>query len=223
MGPCVKVFLDDVAKDAAEKAPQSLFDAQVESQQRWEQKLLAARGSENPYALHKELGKSMSDNVTIIRVNKKLNETLSLVRNLKDRYQNNLGMPDGSLWTNQSLTFTKALRDMIALSEAITMAAIAREESRGAHFKVPDHLAERHDISLEERSLKRDDENWLKTTLVTCQGGAPDKFGTPLLSYEKVDISLVQPVARSYGKTVPPSPAPAPAKAPAPEPVVMAK
>jgi succinate dehydrogenase / fumarate reductase flavoprotein subunit len=203
MGPCIKVYLEDIAKDAAENAPQSLYAGQVQAQQNWEKQLLSAKGSDNPYALHRLLGKSMSDNVTIIRINDRLRQTLALVRQLKDRYQNNLGVPDGNLWTNQTLTFTKALRDMIALSEAITVAAIARDESRGAHFKVPDDLANRHDMSLEDRSYKRDDANWLKSTLVTCKGGAPDHFGTPELSYEPVDISLVVPVARSYGKTAP--------------------
>ncbi len=146
----------------------------------------------------------MSDNVTIIRINKKIRETLTLIEQLKDRYQNNLGMPDAGTWSNQTLSFAKSVRDMIVLSEAIAKAALAREESRGAHFKVPDDKADHHEIPLDQRSLPRDDEHWLKTTLVTCRGAAPDKFGQTLLSYEAVDISLVQPVARSYGKTTAP-------------------
>ncbi|HVT82892.1 MAG TPA: hypothetical protein VHM90_19800, partial [Phycisphaerae bacterium] len=88
-----------------------------------------------------------------------------------------------------------ALWDMILLSEAITKAAIAREESRGAHFKIPDELETRTDIPLDDRALKRDDEHWLKTTLVSYQSGQA------MLSYEPVDISLAEPVKRDYGKT----------------------
>jgi succinate dehydrogenase / fumarate reductase flavoprotein subunit len=205
MGPCVKTYIEDVAGNASDAAPQSLFDGQVKAQQAWEQKLLSSKGTDNPYVLHRLLGKSMSDNVTIIRINKKMSETLALIQQLKHRYQNNLGMPDTGTWTNNTLTFTKALRDMLALSEAITLAAINRNESRGAHFKVPDDKADRHDLSLDDRKYPRNDEEWLKTTLVTCGAVAPDQFPTPTLSYEPVDISIVQPVARTYGKTPTPS------------------
>ena len=204
MGPCIKNYLTDVAKGSAEDLGQGLYDAKSQEQQSWEQKLLTAKGGDNPYVIHRELGKTMSDNVTIIRINKRMKETLALVRTLKDRYQNNLGMPDTGTWSNQTLTFAKAVRDMLMLAEAITMAAIARDESRGAHFKIPDDRADRTDISLDERSFQRDDEHWLKSTLVTCSGGQdPAKFGTPVLNYEPVDVSLVKPIPRSYGKTAP--------------------
>lgn len=200
MGPCVKNYVDGLKSGAAE-ASQGLFDARVKEQKDWETKLLASTGTDNPYVIHRELGKSMSDNITIIRINKKIKETQSLIEKLKDRFLNNLGMPDTGTWSNQTLSFTKSVRDMLALSEAIAKAALARDESRGAHFKVPDDKAEHHEISLDERSFKRDDANWLKSTLVTCQGGSASSFGTAVLSYEPVDISLVPPVARTYGKT----------------------
>ncbi len=191
----------EIGEDAAQVAPQSLFDAGVKAQVAWEQTLFASKGQDNPYVLHRLMGKSMSDNVTIIRINSKMRETLALLQGLKDRYRNNLGMPDTGTWTNNTLTFTKALRDMLALAEAITLAAINRNESRGAHFKVPDDKADRHDLSLDERKYPRNDEEWLKTTLVTCKQVPPDQFPTPELSYEPVDVSIVTPVARTYGKT----------------------
>ena len=76
-----------------------------------------------------------------------------------------------------------------------TKAAIAREESRGAHFKITDEMETRHDIPLDDRALKRDDEHWLKTTLATYQDGQA------VIAYEPVDISLASPVKRDYGKT----------------------
>ena len=94
---------------------------------------------------------------------------------------------------------------MILLSEAITKAAIARDESRGAHFKIPDELETRTDIPLDDRALKRDDAHWLKTTLVSYQNGRAE------LSYEPVDISLAAPVKRDYGKQTGTNPAKAPA------------
>jgi succinate dehydrogenase / fumarate reductase flavoprotein subunit len=108
------------------------------------------------------------------------------------------------MWNNQSLGFARACWDMILLGEAVTAAALAREESRGSHFKIPDDMINHHDLPLEERALQRDDEHWLKTTLVSYVDGKA------ALSYEPVDVSLVPPRARNYGKvTAPPAKAPA--------------
>ncbi len=186
---------------------QRLFDGGVEQQQAAQAKLLNSKGTDNPYLMHRELGRAMSDNVTIIRCDSKLRQTLALIESLKERYQNNLGLPDSGMWNNQSLGFARACWDMLLLGEAVTTAALAREESRGSHYKIPDDLMDRHDIPLEKRSLPRDDGNWLKTTLVTYVDGKAQ------LSYEPVDTSLVTPRARNYGKVV----APAAAKAPVPE------
>ena len=202
MGPCVKVYIDEIQKGSSADVNQFVYDARIREQQTWEQKLVNAKGSMNPYVIHRELGKSMSDNVTIIRVNQRMKKTLDLIYELEGHYQNNLGMPDSGTWSNQTLSFAKAVRDMLLLAEAITKAAIARDESRGAHFKIPDEKAGHTELSLDERSLPRDDAHWLKTTIVACEGGGdPAKFGTAKLSYQAVDISLVPPVARSYGKT----------------------
>jgi succinate dehydrogenase / fumarate reductase flavoprotein subunit len=198
MAPGIKKFIE-AQKPAAEQN-QQLYDDAVERQKSAQNRLLAAKGTDNPYVLHRELGKAMSDNVTIIRCNAKLRQTLDLIESLKDRYQNNLGLPDSGLWNNQSLAFARACWDMILLSEAITMAALARNESRGSHFKIPDELADRHDLPLDQRAMPRDDEHWLKTTLVTYENGRA------VLSYEPVDVSLVAPRARNYGKVTAPAP-----------------
>ena len=210
MGPCVKNYLTNPG--SAAEVPQKLYDDRTQAQKTWEQKLLTSRGTDNPYVIHRELGKTMSDNVTIIRVNKRMKQTLALIEDLKHRFQNNLGMPDTGTWSNQTVMFAKAVRDMLMLSEAITKAAIARDESRGAHYKLPDDKADRMDLSLDARAMPRDDEHWLKTTIVECTGGEdPSRFGTPNLVYEPVDISHIKPVARDYGKVT--AGAPAAAKA----------
>ena len=196
MGPCVKNYMSDIEKGSVTAAPQSLFDAAVKEQTDVQNWLLNTNGDQNPYLLHRELGRSMSDNVTIIRVNRRMRETLALIEDLKGRYKTRLGLPDKSLWSNQSLTFSRTVWDMLLLSEAITKAAIARDESRGAHYKIPDEREMHLEIPLDVRSLQRNDEEWLKSTLVSYEGGAA------VLSYEPVDISLVTPRARTYGKTV---------------------
>jgi succinate dehydrogenase / fumarate reductase, flavoprotein subunit len=202
MGPCVKNYLDSAKTSASAEAPQALFESQVELQKAFEKKLLNAKGERNPYVIHRELGKSMSDNVTIIRINSRMKQTAAVIAKLKDEYQNNLGLPDSGTWSNQTLSFAKSVKDMLMLAEAITAAAMARDESRGAHFKIPDEMAGRTELSMDERALPRDDANFLKTSVLACEGGGdPAVFGKAKLSYLPVDISIVTPVARSYGKT----------------------
>jgi len=60
----------------------------------------------------------------------------------------------------------------------ITLGALNRNESRGAHYK-PDFP-------------NRDDANWLKTTIAEYSGEGP------VLSYDPVDISLIPPRKRDY-------------------------
>jgi len=93
------------------------------------------------------------------------------------------------MWTNQNLSFARAVRDMILQSEAILKGALARNESRGAHYKpeFPD----------------RDDENFLKATVATYNKAAD----AAVIEYEQVDTSLVTPRARTYGKKAAESPA----------------
>jgi aspartate oxidase len=69
---------------------------------------------------------------------------------------------------------------MLHLARVITLGALNRNESRGAHYK-PDFP-------------NRDDENWLKTTIAEYSGEGP------VFSYEAVDISLLEPRKRDYSK-----------------------
>jgi succinate dehydrogenase / fumarate reductase flavoprotein subunit len=193
MGPSIKNYIEN-EKSSATDMSSSVFDAKSREQTELMKKLMSANGDQNPYVIQKELGKTMSDNVTIIRINQRMKQTLALIDDLKNRYQTKLGMPDGAMWSNQSLGFTRSVWDMLLLSEAITKAAIARQESRGAHYKIPDELADRIDMSLDSRALPRDDQQWLKSTIATYRNGECE------LSYEDVDISLAEPVKRDYGK-----------------------
>ncbi len=147
---------------------------------RWEERFetIARReGTENPYRLHQELGKTMLENVTIVRNNEDLQKTDDAIRVLMDRWHA-IRVPDRGSWANKSLSFTNQLWNMLELARVITRGALNRNESRGAHFK--------------PEFPKRDDDTWLKTTIATW---TPDG---PALAYEPVDISLVEPEERHY-------------------------
>jgi succinate dehydrogenase / fumarate reductase flavoprotein subunit len=149
----------------------------------------------------------MTDNCTVVRHNDRLQATLSQCEQWKQRYKR-VRLSDTLMWTNQNLSFTRATRDMIVMAEAILKGALLRNESRGAHYKpeFPD----------------RDDANFLRATIATYDAAGD----AAVITYDKVDTSLVEPRARTYGKkesgatkavaaSAPPTAAPTPSPVPA--------
>ncbi|MGD0461352.1 MAG: succinate dehydrogenase flavoprotein subunit [Tepidisphaeraceae bacterium] len=180
-GRCVKNYCTDVAAVAAADVPQSVFDAAVKQETDRQNWLVNNQGDENPYLLWQEMGRWMTDNCTVLRHNERLQQTLERCQQWKERYQR-VKLSDTGMWTNQNLSFARATRDMIVLAEAILMGALSRNESRGAHYK--------------PAFPKRNDEEFLKTTIAQY-----DPAGNcPRISYDAVDISLVPPRMREYGK-----------------------
>jgi len=158
--------------------PSTIFDAAVkEEQQKWDD-TLKMNGTENAYVLHKELGEWMTDNVTVVRYNDRLQATDDKIVELLERYEN-INIVDTQLWSNQGATFTRQLKNMLYLARVITLGALNRNESRGAHYK-PDFP-------------NRDDENFLKTTMAKFDG-----HSAPIFHYEEVDVSLIPPRTRDY-------------------------
>src|SRR5699024_10598086 len=138
-------------------------------------------GTENAYQLHKELGEWMTDNVTVVRDNARLEKTEEKLEELLERWDN-INIGDTSKWSNQAVMFTRQLKNMIHLARVITKGARLRDESRGAHYKpeFPD----------------RNDEEFLKTTIATFD----KETQAPVITYEEVDVSLITPRARDYTK-----------------------
>ena len=153
--------------------------AAKEAEEKAFEKLMSMRGSENAFQLHKELGDVMLENVTIVRVNDKLKKTDEKLQELLKRWEN-IGLNDTGKWANQEALFVRQLRGMILLARVITLAALNRNESRGAHYK--------------PEFPERNDAEWLKTTVATFN---PATMG-PELKYDEVDISHIKPRPRRY-------------------------
>jgi succinate dehydrogenase / fumarate reductase flavoprotein subunit len=177
----IKNYATDAAPTAAADVPRSVYDGVVRSETDKQNWLVNNTGNENPYLLWQEMGKAMTDNCTVVRHNERLQKTLEQCQGWKQRYKR-VRLSDTGMWTNQNLSFARALRDMILSAEAILKGALLRNESRGAHFKpaYPD----------------RDDANFLKATLATYDPATD----SAQISYGPVDVSLVAPRARTYGK-----------------------
>ena len=175
-GPGVATYVKNLPKSSDDLAS-SLFQRERQERQRHYETLAASVGNENPYRLHEELGDVMTANVTVVRYNDRLKATDAKIQELQERIER-VSIADNSSWTNQLIPFTRQLKNMLHLARAVTLGALARNESRGAHYK-PDFP-------------KRDDARFLKTTIAEW---TPDG---PALSYESVDTSLIKPRLRNY-------------------------
>lgn len=164
-------------KNASGDVPQHFFETERKKREEQFENILKMDGNENPYQLHRELGNVMNENVTVVRYNDRLQKTDDKILELMERYKR-IGLTDKSRWENQMAPFTRQLWNMLELARVITIGALNRDESRGAHYK-PDFP-------------QRNDENWLKTTKAAWTSNGPS------FSYEAVDISLLQPRERNY-------------------------
>ncbi len=184
-GPAVCKYADgqEVRSDKANPA----FAAATAMRKSEYETLRGMDGGENPFQIWRELGNVMTENVTVVRDNAKLEQTIGIIDGLQDRYAK-VSVSDSSGWSNQTLPFTRQLGNMLTLARIITKGALLRDESRGAHYK-PDFP-------------NRDDERFQKTTVATFDAGNPRD---PKIGYEAVDLSQVAPRARVYtsGSTKP--------------------
>jgi succinate dehydrogenase / fumarate reductase flavoprotein subunit len=134
-------------------------------------------GNENAYVIHKELGEWMTNNMTVVRFNDKLEQTIHKIKELKQRYAN-ININDTANWNNAGVAFTRQLWNMLELSEAMTLGALMRNESRGAHYK--------------PEFPNRDDDQFMKSTIAKWTADGPQ------ISYEDIDVSLIKPRKRDY-------------------------
>jgi succinate dehydrogenase / fumarate reductase flavoprotein subunit len=173
--PAAIEYAKSVERNGADGS--KIYDQELKRQEEINDALIKQPGTENQYVLHEEMGKWMTDNVTVVRYNDKLKATDAKLLELMDRYRH-ISINDSNLWATMALPHARHLKNMLELARVITLGALNRNESRGAHYK-PDFP-------------KRDDENFLKTTIAEFSGEGP------VLSYEAVDISLLKPRVRDY-------------------------
>jgi succinate dehydrogenase / fumarate reductase flavoprotein subunit len=90
-------------------------------------------GGENPYSVHMDLQACMQTLVGIIRTESELRQALDEIASLRKRLDN-VTVP-GNRQYNSAWHQALDLEFMLTVSEAITLAAIERKESRGGHTR----------------------------------------------------------------------------------------
>jgi succinate dehydrogenase / fumarate reductase flavoprotein subunit len=139
--------------------------------------ILGNEGDEGVSAIRDEMRRVMNEKVWIFRRGDELKSALKEIRQLKKRFKS-VRVEDKGRSFNTGLVEALQLDFTLDLAEVTVVSALARTESRGAHYRLD--------------YPKRDDETWLKHTLAYYT-----KDG-PRLEYIPVTITKWSPSARTY-------------------------
>lgn len=139
--------------------------------------ILENNGKEKIVDIRSDLQSIMTEKCGIFRDKKRLTDALHQIHALKERI-NDISITDKGMIFNTELIGVLELRNMLDFSEVIVAGALAREESRGAHFRCD--------------FPQRDDDKWLMHTLAY-----PGESGC-VLKYKPVTITRYEPEKRVY-------------------------
>ncbi len=140
-------------------------------------RLLASEGKESAAAIRQELQEEMMDKASVFRTESALKGMLDTLRGLEDRFSR-VRLQDHGRRFNMELLEAIELEGLLFLSRITVTCALARQESRGAHFR--------------EDFPQRDDGRWLKHTLAFAGDGRVE------LRYKPVTVTRFQPQERRY-------------------------
>jgi succinate dehydrogenase / fumarate reductase flavoprotein subunit len=133
---------------------------------------------ERPYAIRDEMASTMHENFGVFRREEQMRAQGEIVARLRDRYES-VVVDDKGMVFNNDLTQTLELGFMLELAACMVEAGLARRESRGAHARPYDYP-------------DRDDQNFLKHTMITWSDGRPR------LDWSPVRVTKWQPQERKY-------------------------
>ncbi len=137
-----------------------------------------AGGSERVAAIRQELQDTMDINAQVYRDEGSLKQALSDIEGLKARYVN-VSVQDKGKRFNTDLLEAIELGFLLDLAEVIVVSALARNESRGGHYR--------------EDYPNRDDVNFMRHTMAYRQ-----EDGSIRLDYKPVVETRYQPMERKY-------------------------
>ena len=131
--------------------------------------------------VREQIQETMGLNVSVFREEAGLEQALADIREARDLYSE-VALEDPSRTYNTDLVHTLETRNLLDIAEAITVGALVRTEFRGAHWR--------------QAHQERKDEEWLKHTMLSWNGGDPVLWFKPVnLDGEMQEY---EPKARSY-------------------------
>ncbi len=137
-----------------------------------------AQGNEKILEISSKMKSVMMDCVGMFRTGEGMESALETVRELRERYKHIPLHDQGKVFNTEMINIWE-LGNLLEIAELVTVCALARTESRGAHAR--------------DDYPKRDDVNWLKHTLSWIK-----EDGAIELRYKPVVITKYQPKERVY-------------------------
>ena len=139
--------------------------------------LRSGKGTVPAVSIRGKLRRQMTEKVSVFRQKKPLQELRETLVELQESYKQ-LALQDRGMLYNTELVEALELGAMLDISETIAAGALARQESRGAHYR--------------EDFPKRDDTHWMQHTLAYRTDHGLE------LRYKPVVITRFQPMERKY-------------------------
>jgi succinate dehydrogenase flavoprotein subunit len=140
--------------------------------------LLGGTGGDSPADVRAELQEQMFDLAGVVRVEDGLRKMQDILGELRERYGRTVVQDKGKVF-NTDLMEAVELGFLLDCSDAIVAAALARDESRGGHYR-------------EDHPL-RDDDHWLRHSLSYREPDASVR-----LEYKDVKLGPYVPMERKY-------------------------
>ncbi len=172
VGQTILKDLDSLTLREASEADARRMTNEVET-------ILTRNGTDTVPGLRDELQQSMTDKAGVFRVEDSLAKQVKIVKKLRKRFNENCRIDDKSKIFNTDLQEAIELGHMLDYSLFIVESALARKESRGAHFR--------------EDFDTRDDKNFLKHTMAYM-----DENGDLTLDYMDVTLGKHELKERTY-------------------------
>ncbi len=167
------------ASDAAHRLPEVRVPESAVRDGEAELKALLDRSEgERPWRIRDELAQTMHENFGVFRREDQMEEQGRIVDGLRERFERVVVEDKGDVFNND-LTQALELGFLLELASSMVVAGLARKESRGAHARPYDYP-------------DRDDENFLRHTLIRWKNGGPE------LDWRPVTITKWQPAERVY-------------------------
>ena len=141
-------------------------------------RLLSSSGGDNVADIRDQLQDQMFELAGVVRVEEGLRKMQELLGGLRDRYRRAVVQDKGKVY-NTDLMEAWELGALLDCADTLVVAALARDESRGGHYR-------------EDHPL-RDDDHWLRHSLATME-----EDGSVRLEYKDVKMGPYVPMERKY-------------------------
>jgi len=149
------------------------------------EKLSSIKGKTTSTEFHKMIGKLLYNQCGLIRKEKELKDALNKLKELEEKFYNDLLIPENSNNLNSELEKAGRVADYLELARLIVQDALTRKESCGAHF--------REEFQTPEGEAKRNDDKFCFVSVWEYKAGKEAVLHKENLSFNEISLT-----SRSY-------------------------